>query len=173
MAEERERKEEGTEKEETSKKGFPVKIVVLALIILFLMGGGFLVWRNGTLNAFLGGQQKEAVASKPQEKNALQSMGPVYSLDSFIVNLNEPMGKRYLKIKIELEMDHESLKEEIDKRLPQFRDGILTMLSSKSYSDISDLSGKFQLRAEILSMLNSYLTTGKIANVYFTEFIVQ
>ena len=94
-------------------------------------------------------------------------------MSDFIVNLNEPLGRRYLKAKVELELDGNSVKVEIDKRLPQLRDGILTMLSGKTYSDISDLTGKFQLRAEILSLLNGYLTTGKIKNVYFTEFIVQ
>jgi flagellar basal body-associated protein FliL len=29
------------------------------------------------------------------------------------------------------------------------------------------------LRAEILGMVNGYLKTGKVRNVYFTEFIVQ
>jgi len=38
---------------------------------------------------------------------------------------------------------------------------------------VSDLSGKYQLRAEILGMVNGYLKTGKVRNVYFTEFIVQ
>ncbi|RLB21216.1 MAG: flagellar basal body protein FliL, partial [Deltaproteobacteria bacterium] len=62
---------------------------------------------------------------------------------------------------------------EMDKRLPQLRDAILTLLSSKTFKDIGDLSGKYQLRAEILATLNRYLKTGKVNNVYFTEFIVQ
>ena len=100
-------------------------------------------------------------------------MGPVYNMETFLVNLNEPQGKRYLKAKVTIELDTENVQVELERRLPQIRDGVLTMLSSKAYSDISDLTGKYQLRAELISIINSYLKTGKIANVYFTEFIVQ
>jgi flagellar FliL protein len=47
------------------------------------------------------------------------------------------------------------------------------MLSSKTYDDIKTLEGKFQLREEIISILNQHLNSGKIKNVYFTDFIVQ
>ena len=30
-----------------------------------------------------------------------------------------------------------------------------------------------QLRVEIMALLNQYLKTGKVTNIYFTEFIVQ
>jgi flagellar FliL protein len=63
--------------------------------------------------------------------------------------------------------------EEINKRLPQVRDSILTLLSSKSNDDINTLEGKYQLRAEILTSVNQYLKTGKIKNIYFTDFIIQ
>jgi flagellar FliL protein len=94
-------------------------------------------------------------------------------MKTYIVNLIDPRGKRYLKTKIELELNNETLKEEIDKRLPQLRDSVLTTLSSKSYEDISTLEGKYQLRAEIVALLNQYLKSGQITNLYFTEFIVQ
>jgi len=83
------------------------------------------------------------------------------------------MGKRYLKVKMDLELNDEKPSAEIERRLPQLRDTILTTLSSKNYEEISSLDGKMQLRAEIMAMLNQYLKTGKITNIYFTEFIVQ
>ena len=94
-------------------------------------------------------------------------------MDTFIVNLVGGMGKNYLKARIELEMDDVKLTEEINKRLPQFRDAILTLLSSKTNDDIRTLEGKYQLRAEIISTLNQYLGPGKIKNVFFTDFIIQ
>ena len=171
MAEE-ERKE-GTEPQgEPKGKKSPMKFIILALVIVLLMGGGAFAWNTGMLSSILGGKNEMKAAGEVKEKSA-RDIGPIYSMDPFIVNLNEPLGERYLKVKVELEMDKESLKDEMDKRLPQFRDGIITLLSSKSYKDISDLSGKYQLRAEILGMVNGYLKTGKVRNVYFTEFIVQ
>jgi len=100
-------------------------------------------------------------------------IGPIYSLDTFIVNLVDPQGKKYLKVKMELELSSEELRMEVEKRLPQFKDTIITLLSSKTYEDVSSLEGKLQLRAELMAMLNQYLTSGSIVNIYFTEFIVQ
>jgi flagellar FliL protein len=172
MAEEKEKKE-AEQAEEPQGKGFPMKLVVFALLAVVLLGGGFFAWQKGLLGGDSGDSEGEAVAAKKAESKAGPEIGPIYPLNTFIVNLNEPLGKRYLKAKVELELDGEEVQMEIDKRLPQFRDAILTMLSSKSYGDVSDLSGKYQLRAEIISILNGYLHSGKVANVYFTEFIVQ
>ena len=83
-------------------------------------------------------------------------------------------GSRYLKVTIQLELDHtEMLKEELDKRVPQLRDAILTILSAKTYEEISSAQGKLILKQEILRRLNSLLPFGQITNVYFTEFVSQ
>ncbi len=172
MADEEKKEAAEEASEEESKKGFPVKLIILVLMVVLIGGGGFFAWKSGMLDKLLGKTDEQAATEKVEEPEK-PDIGPIFSLETFIVNLNEPMGKRYLKAKIELEMEKEEMRPELEKRLPQLRDAILTLLSSKAYKDISDLSGKYQLRAEIMSMLNRYLTIGKIKNVYFTEFIVQ
>ncbi len=172
MADEEKKDAPGEETGPANKKGSPMKLIILLLLVLVIGGGGFFAWKSGTIDKLLGKSEKDVAAAK-EEKPEKPDIGPIFSLETFIVNLNEPMGKRYLKAKIELEMENEEMRAELEKRLPQMRDAILTLLSSKSYKDISDLSGKYQLRAEIMGMLNRYLTNGKIKNVYFTEFIVQ
>jgi len=159
------------EEKETKKKKSPVMIIILAVLFIFLFGGGFFVWQGGFLDK--SSLDKSSEDEKEPEENVQQDIGPMYPLDTFIVNLIDPQGKKYLKSKIELELESEEVLIEIDKRLPQFRDTILTLLSNKSYDDISGLEGKFQLRLEIMAMLNQHLKTGEIMNIYFTEFIVQ
>lgn len=169
MAEE-EKNETEAQEEEKTKKGLPIKLIIIIVVVMLLGGGGAAAWKMGLLDKFLGKEKPEAITEKKEEK---PDIGPIYPMNIFIVNLMEPMGKRYLKVKIELELDSDKLLPEVEKRLPQLRDAILTMLSSKTYEDISDLSGKYQLRAEIIAMLNRFLKSGKINNVYFTEFVVQ
>ncbi len=171
MADEEKKEAQGRE-EEKAKKGLPVKLIILVLLVFILAGGGFFAFKSGMLDKLLGKGEKEVQAKKTEEV-AKPDIGPIYPMDTFIVNLMDPMGKRYLKVTMQLELAKEEMRVEMDKRLPQLRDAILTLLSSKSFKDISDLSGKYQLRAEILASLNRYLKTGKIKNVYFTEFIVQ
>jgi flagellar FliL protein len=155
-----------------AKKKSPMKLIILAVILVLLLGGGTFAWKSGMLDGLLGSTETEKTADTAKQE-AAPSIGPIYPLEPFIVNLNEPLGKRYLKVKVEFELENEHLKDEMTRRLAQFRDGIITLLSSKSYADVSDLSGKYQLRAEILGMVNGFLKTGKVRNVYFTEFIVQ
>jgi len=170
MVEEKEIEAKEEDKSEPKEKRSMVRPILFIAVFVALLAGGFFAWKGGVVAKLTGapvGGVKTAESKKSQE------MGPVYNLETFLVNLNEPQGKRYLKAKVSLELDSEDVQVELEKRLPQIRDAVLTMLSSKTYSDISDLTGKYQLRAELISMINSYLKTGKIANVYFTDFIVQ
>jgi flagellar FliL protein len=60
---------------------------------------------------------------------------------------------------------------EIEQRKAQIRDIIIIILSSKTYEQVSTNEGKDNLRNQIKDTINSFLTTGRIQNVYFTEFI--
>lgn len=156
-----------TQAEEGPKRRkVPINLIIICILGLSLLGGGLYVWKSGLLS-------KKSNTADIEESGDSQEIGPIYSLETFIVNLVGGRGKNYLKAKVELELDSDKTTTEINKRLPQIRDAILTMLSSKSNEDINTLEGKFQLRAEIISTLNQFLKTGKVRNVYFTDFIVQ
>jgi flagellar protein FliL len=172
MAREPENEEVQQSETAVEKRGFPLKWLILGAFVLLLGGGALFSWQSGLFAQF-SGNSIEDFGTKITKKKGVVDIGPMYALEPFVVNLNEPLGKRYLKAKLELELAKESTRFEIDRRLPQFRDAVLTLLSGKEFEEISDLTGKYQLRMEILSVLNSLLTTGRIQNLYFTEFIVQ
>jgi len=155
---------------EKKKGGFPKKLIIIAAAVAVLAGGGFYVWNSGLIKSVSKEKKKAHAASTEQKK---VDIGPIRPMDTFIVNLADPLGKRYLKVKMDLELTDDKILPEIEKRLPQLKDTILTTLSSKNYDDISSLDGKMQLRVELMAMLNQYLKTGRITNIYFTEFIVQ
>jgi flagellar FliL protein len=100
-------------------------------------------------------------------------LGPIFALETFIVNLADKGGNRYLRITMDLELGNPELESEIQKRLPQVRDSILMILPSKRFADISPMAGKIALRDEILETLNGFLIQGEISNIYFKEFVVQ
>ncbi len=167
---ERENEEKASNTGEAPKrKKVPINIIIICILGLCLAGGGIFVWKSGL---FSKGSDDSDIDAKA-ETETQELIGPILSLETFIVNLIGDRGKNYLKAKVELELDSELTTAEINKRLPQIRDSILTLLSSKSNEDINTLEGKFQLRAEIMSAVNQYLKTGKIKNVYFTDFIIQ
>jgi len=94
-------------------------------------------------------------------------------MDPFLVNLVDPEQLRYLKITIYIESTQEKMSEEYEKKLPQLRDAILTLLASKNYKEIMSSEGKKVLRGEIKERMNQFLTELKVRNIYFTEFVIQ
>ncbi len=170
MAEEKEN-QEVEEKKEGGNKLLLVVIVVLLLLLLII--GGLVAY------FLLSGNEEENTPQEPQKvekKKKVQSMteiGPIYPLDPFIVNLVSNNANRYLKCKIDLELDSPELQQEIDKKLPAIRDLIIRILSSKTVEEIQTAKGKEKLKEEIKRKVNEILTTGEIRNVYFTEFVIQ
>ena len=151
--------------EESKKKKSFVKVIIIAVIISVLGGGGFFAWTK-----FSPPPESKDKTETPKKE---PEIGPMYPLETFIVNLSEGKGRRYLKVKMQLELSNEKVEQEADKRLPQFRDSLLVLLSSKTFQQVSSVEGKNRLRDEIVSRLNGFLTSGKINEVYFTEFVVQ
>ena len=97
----------------------------------------------------------------------------IFPLEPFIVNIYDGQELRYLKVKVELEMVGPAVKGELEARLAPIRDAILVLLSAKTLQDVQDIQGKNGLKDEILGAINKHIPPGKIAKVYFTDFVVQ
>ena len=72
-----------------------------------------------------------------------------------------------------IELSNQAAHDEINRRMPQIRDAILMLTSSKTFEELYDVHGKKQLKAELLFELNEMLTQGEAVAVYFTDFVVQ
>jgi flagellar FliL protein len=91
----------------------------------------------------------------------------------FLVNLADTDTARYLKVKVELELENELMAEEVEKKLPQINDEIIMLLSSKTFEEVTTVAGKQALKQMMQRGINAKLKEGKVVNVYFTEFVVQ
>ncbi|HAT49918.1 MAG: flagellar basal body-associated FliL family protein [Nitrospirae bacterium] len=169
MAEDSETEESGGNK---GGGGGLIKIILLVVGLLAGAGGGFFVGK-GMGEKKAAETQQLAPAAEVVDKDPNTMVGEMYKLDPFVVNLSEPRGNRYLKSTIELEMDSEALKAELERRKAQLRDTILQLLTSKSSQELQALEGKFRLRDELLSRINAMLVNGTVTRVYFTEFVIQ
>jgi flagellar FliL protein len=174
MAEEKENQEAQEEKKEGGSSKLLLIVIIVLLLILLIVGG--------LVAYFLLSGDEDQQANQPQapqkvekKKNveSLTEIGPIYPLDQFIVNLVSNNSSRYLKCKIDLELDSPDLQKEVDKKLPAIRDLIIRILSSKTVEEIQTAKGKEKLKEEIKRKINEILTTGEIRHVYFTEFVIQ
>jgi flagellar FliL protein len=97
----------------------------------------------------------------------------MFDLDPFIVNLADVPDVRYLKLTVKLEVDSDAVSADLSARVPQVRDAVLVLLSSKDVNAVRTTQGKFQLRDEITQRINGLLPKPGVRSAYFTDFVVQ
>ena len=153
-----------------SNKIVLVVVAVLFIVMIGLTGGLFMIWTK--LNASEA-QAQNTAATDAQGQQIQQSPGIIFPMDTFIVNLADEGGKRYLRITMDLELTQGTVADDLKKRLPQIRDSILMVLPSKRFEDIRTVEGKTSLRSEIIASLNGLFGKKSVSNIYFTEFVVQ
>lgn len=156
--------------EPAPKKKSPVKMIIILLVVLGLLGGGgFFAY----MKYMQPGQSTEAVGEGGTVAEVSPSLGVMFSLDPFIVNLAGSQGKRFLKVTVALELSAPEVHAEVKENVQKIMDSILVLLSSKNFEDVYSVQGKFKLKDEITARVNRFLILGHIKEAYFTEFIIQ
>jgi flagellar FliL protein len=120
-------------------------------------------WRLGLL------AEQSAAEAKLEEP----VVGALLPLDPFIANLADEDGRRYLKATLQVEFFGARVPDEFTARVPQMRDLLLTLLTSKFFTEVRTPEGKAVLRTEVVNRMNRTLNKDLVKAVYFTEFIVQ
>ncbi len=116
--------------------------------------------------------ERESMTASGERNAELESL-TFYRIDPIIVNPAGSNGERYLKAIISLESYDPAVIAEVEKRLPQIKNQINTILSSKRIDQVQTNEDRERLRREIQSRINGLLSTGNISNVYFEEFVYQ
>jgi len=155
---------ERPEEEPKKKRGNKKLLIIIIAASLVLGAGGFAGYK---LLASKGG------GGDAEQKEQKAGTTSIVALDPFVLNLSE--HGRYLKVTIQFETSDKTLEEVVKEKVPQLRDTIITLVSSKSLTSISSPEGKFQLKDEILFRANQIMGMEKDAfkNLYFTEFVMQ
>ncbi len=198
--------EEKIEMEEGKKKGLPM-IVIIILVALIAFGGGIAVYKfvlapkqeppkTEETQAQEDTSQAQKEETKKEEKSSEQAVEDlskegegenlgveqpgILPLESFIVNLNDPIGRRYLKLTLKLELKKKEYEDKIrgdDLLMSKIRDTIFLILSSKTYDELRTVSGKISLKQEIITKVNEVIKDSfdedPITNCFFTEFVIQ
>lgn len=169
--------EETKEQEESQEGGGGKKklIIILVAVLLLLGGGGAAAYKFLVLD-----KQKEQENKKEkkaekivEELKNIEDLGVTFDVGTFIVNLQDKDADRYLKVTIVLDVQDDKVKAELEKRLPQVKDAITTLLFTKSSQELRTAEGIEELKEQILKRVNAILPIGGVKNVYFTDFVIQ
>jgi flagellar protein FliL len=166
-----EKKEVASTQSGSKKKLF----LIIGLIAVVILAGA------GTAAFFMLKKAPEPKETKEPAKqhvpvpdlNQQADIGPQVNIEEFIVNIISGDAAHYVKASLTVELTNEEVKGEVEKRMPQMRDAILLLIGNKTFEELQDLQGKKQLKAELTSKINSFLKTGKVKAIYFTNFVVQ
>ncbi|MCD6258872.1 MAG: flagellar basal body-associated protein FliL [Helicobacteraceae bacterium] len=185
MADAEKNEEENQPGEKKSSKMLMI-IIIIVLILIILIGAVLTVLLMGDDSSNQQYQNapqqvqraptnlRQAVASGDElDSRSLSSIGILYPLDTFTVNLKSDAGRRYLKVTMSLELDGKEISMELDNKSPVVRDRVIRILTSKTLEEISSSKGKQKVSQQIMDTLNAMISDGQIRGIYFTEFVIQ
>lgn len=108
---------------------------------------------------------------KPVEEIKKESL---FELDTFTVNLAQGDGpRRYVRLNAVLKLSDDTEFAEVEARKPQIRDTIINILNSKRPEDLLRREGKYNLKQEIRSAINSFLIDGNVTDIFYVGFQIN
>ncbi len=99
--------------------------------------------------------------------------GPTVDLGELKVNLKDPAGGKLLMTKLQLELDSEESRAEVEHRLGAIRYALTRLLSEQKSSDCQGQKQMESLRKQMLRRANSRLNQARIKEIWPTEWIVD
>jgi flagellar basal body-associated protein FliL len=132
-------------------------IIVLGLVLV--LGGGAVagLWYTGRLGA-------RGEAPPP---------ATVLSLGEFVTNLDGDGGRRFIRVRIDVEAVGERPQRELEGKSSLLRDAVFAVLRAQSYDKLSGEQGMRGLEAVLLERLNALLESVNLRRVFFVEFVIQ
>lgn len=158
------------------KKKSKLKWIILFLILLIIGGGGAGGWFMFGDKLF--GKGGEETTPQPETRTVQQAQLPpaaglIVPLDPFVVNLSDPLGRRYIKITFQVELTDQAAADVLGQLMPKVKDNLIMLLSSKAYADIASHESKILLKTEVVERLNHILGGSRVSQVYITDMVIQ
>ncbi len=115
----------------------------------------------------------ETISIPKKEEDLGIEFGDTFAMKTFNLNLGNALENRFVRMEVTLEyVGGEKQKKEIQKRLPQLRDAVISVVSRKTREFLLAPDGKDALRKEILIRINRYMKQ-KIEAVYITDILIE
>ncbi len=126
--------------------------------------------KEGTSEAKAGEPGKDA---PKVAKLANVDFGCTMPFQPFHLNLGNPLENRYIRLEISVEYGcNDETKAELERRLPQLKDAVIAVTRRKTREFLLGPDGMEQLRKEIQTRVNHYMTK-KIDDVFITDILIE
>lgn len=166
---------------EAPKKKSKLLIIIIAVVAIVLIGGGagaylLLSKPAAEKKAKADHGDEEVAADDAEEEDEEEGKPPVYEkLDTFTVNLADQ--ESYLQTEVQLVLADTQVQGKVKARMPEVRDVLIRLLSSKTAEELAQPEGKDKLAQEVQKAVNEVLGVKKkskgVKKVLFAAFIIQ
>ena len=151
-----------------SKSGFLTKILIIAGMLAVQVIAAYF----GIQYFFF--DSAEVTQNPVAVEEEFQEVGPILQLDEIVVNPSGSLGRRFLVVKIALELMDVDVQENIERQMPLINDGLIKILSSKNIEYLSNIASRDSLREDLRVAINDRLPAGEgVSQLYFTGFVLQ
>jgi len=96
-----------------------------------------------------------------------------YDLPEMTVNLSTQGRTTYLKVRIALEVESDSMVSQVEPYLPRILDAFQIYLRELRPADLEGSAGLFRLKEQLLRRINSAIYPAKVEGVLFKEILIQ
>lgn len=161
---------EAPEEAPKPKKKGKLLVIILAVAVLLALAGGYY---------FLVVKKQQDAKAAPKAEKQVEEKAPIFTrLEQFTVNLQKVDGEdHYLQVEMDLQVAEDKVVDSIKVRMPQIRNAMLLLLSSKSPEELASVEGKQKLSADIVAQINKIIGATEpkagVLGVYFSSFVIQ
>jgi flagellar FliL protein len=118
-------------------------MMIVAVLAALIIGAGAAYFLAS------GGSDNEG-----DDKVEKQSPSVFFPLETFTVNLVPEFGDQYLQVEMTLKVSGQDIIDEVKRRMPEVRNRVIMILSSKRASELTTVSGKSALAQTLNVQLN-------------------
>ena len=160
---------EGEAAAKPKKKG---KLIIMLIALLLLGGGGAAWW-------FLKGNKPHDPKATAQKKEEPEKPPIFIRIDTFTVNLKKvDAEEHFLQVEMQFKVVDPKAEEAVKLRMPEIRNALLLLLSSKAQEELATVEGKQKLSSDIVTQSNQIIRAKEpakdgVVGVYFTSFVIQ
>lgn len=168
--------------EEKAKGGFNIKVLlfglpvfIIQLVAVYFVTANILLPKIQSHSTTSEAKDSANVDQKQSEDSMKHSvLGKfVYVVEDLIINPAGTDGKRLLLSSVGFDLSSESNQQALKEKEVIVKDAVISVLSSKSMSQLGDAVYRDTLRTQITQKLMHLMPDVKINNVYFSKYILQ
>ncbi|GAB5520835.1 MAG: hypothetical protein RhofKO_30860 [Rhodothermales bacterium] len=147
-------------------------IMMLPLVLLPMVGGGYLAYSQypqivAAAQAFTGGDETE-----DDGKDTIE-YGQFVEIENLVINPADA-DSRYLMVNLGIEVADEAGVAEIDARKIVIRDQILRDLSKRRVSELADVDHREEIiKTDLINLINGVLSESEVQRLHFTAYVLQ